>query len=80
MPLPWKALDMGNLPLPVDLSATGKILAVSPAEAARLMGIGRTMLYELIGTGKLRTAKFGSRRLVTLRAIEECLAAHELPQ
>lgn len=53
-------------------------LAVSPAEAARILGIGRTHLYELIGTGALRSVRLGSRRLIPIAALEECLARHEV--
>ena len=53
-------------------------LAVSPIEAARMMGIGRTKLYELIDSGELRTAKIGNRRLVPVDAIRDCLAAHQV--
>ncbi len=52
-------------------------LAVAPGEAARLMGIGRTMLYEEIATARLRSAKIGKRRLITVEAIKEWLAARE---
>lgn len=52
-------------------------LAVSPAEAARLAGIGRTTLYEAIGSGALRSLKLGKRRLITIDALREWLAAAE---
>jgi len=52
-------------------------LGFSPADAARKMSIGRTSLYKLIATKKLRTIKVFSRRLITLQAIQDCLAAHE---
>jgi excisionase family DNA binding protein len=53
--------------------------AYRPSDAARLMGIGRTFLYELIASDKLKSIKLGGRRLVTRQAIEECLKAHEEP-
>ena len=52
-------------------------LAVSPAEAARLAGIGRTTLYEAIGSGALRSLKIGKRRLITIEALQDWLAAAE---
>jgi excisionase family DNA binding protein len=48
-------------------------LAVSPAEAARLAGIGRTKLYEALGTGALPSFKLGSRRLVRIVEIDAWL-------
>jgi excisionase family DNA binding protein len=48
-------------------------LAVSPAEAARMLGIGRTKLYELIAANQLTSIKIGTRRLIRVSAIEEFL-------
>ena len=52
-------------------------LAVSPGEAARISGLGRTTLYEAIGSGALRSLKIGKRRLITIEALKEWLAAAE---
>lgn len=52
-------------------------LAVSPSEAARLAGIGRTTLYDAIGTGALRSLKIGNRRLITVEALQDWLEAAE---
>lgn len=51
-------------------------LAVAPAEAARLAGIGRTRLYEAIASGELPSLKLGSRRLIKLDALEAWLDRH----
>ena len=42
-------------------------------EACRVLGISRPTIYKLIGAGRLRTVKFGTRRLVPVSAIEELL-------
>ena len=52
-------------------------LAVAPGEAARLMGIGRTLVYEEIASTRLRSAKIGKRRLITIEAIKDWLKARE---
>jgi len=52
-------------------------LAVSPGEAARISGVGRTTLYSAIGSGALRSLRIGRRRLITMAALEEWLAAAE---
>ncbi|MES2461320.1 MAG: helix-turn-helix domain-containing protein, partial [Armatimonadota bacterium] len=52
--------------------------ALPPKETARVLGIGRTKLYELIANGTLRSIKIGSRRLITVEAIQQCLAMHEV--
>ena len=57
--------------------ATTERLAVSPGEAARLAGVGRTTLYEAIGSGELRSLKIGKRRLITVEALRDWLAAAE---
>lgn len=48
-------------------------LAVSPAEAARMMSLGRTKLYELIAANQLTSIKIGTRRLIRVSAIEAFL-------
>lgn len=40
--------------------------AVSPAVAAAFAGIGRTRLYELLGSGEIPSAKHGARTLIRL--------------
>jgi len=64
---------------PTDMAATetDAPLAYSPAYAARLMGIGRTLLYELIDRKELKSIRVGARRLITRRAIEQFLAERE---
>ena len=52
-------------------------LAVSPAEAARLTGIGRTTLYQALGSGTLRSFKIGKRRLIKIEALHDWLTAAE---
>jgi excisionase family DNA binding protein len=55
-------------------------LAHSVTDAARLLGIGRTALYELIGRGELPTVRIGSRRLIRdadLRAYLDALVRKE---
>ena len=48
-------------------------LAVSPTEAARLMSLGRTKVYELIAAEELKSFKLGSRRLIRVSEIEAFL-------
>ena len=52
-------------------------LAVSPGEAARISGLGRTTVYEAIGSGALRSLKIGKRRLITIEALTNWLSAAE---
>lgn len=52
-------------------------LAVGPAEAARLIGCGRTRLYELLRDRELPSFNLGRRRLIRMAAIEAWLSAQE---
>lgn len=52
-------------------------IAVSPDEAARLAGIGRTTLYAALAKGDLPSIKTGTRRLVRVEAIREWLERDE---
>jgi excisionase family DNA binding protein len=62
------------------LPAPSVPLAVSPAEAGRLVGVGRTTIYAAISSGELRSLKIGTRRLVAVDALREWLLAHEVAQ
>jgi excisionase family DNA binding protein len=44
-------------------------VAYSPTEAALVMGLSRNTIYELIGSGRLRSVKVGGRRLIPASAI-----------
>lgn len=52
-------------------------IAVSPDEAARLAGIGRTSLYAALAKGDLPSIKIGTRRLIRVDAIRDWLARNE---
>lgn len=47
---------------------------VSVEDAAVALGIGRSPAWELVRTGKLRTVRIGTRRLVPVDAIDELVA------
>ncbi len=44
-------------------------LMYRPAEAARVLGIGRTALFGLLKSGRLRSIKLGGCRFVTSDAL-----------
>ncbi|RZU72026.1 AlpA family transcriptional regulator [Micromonospora kangleipakensis] len=50
---------------------TPRVLRVE--EAARALGIGRSLTYDLIRSGQLRSFKVGSRRLIPAAAIDEVI-------
>ncbi|MBE5074234.1 helix-turn-helix domain-containing protein [Erythrobacteraceae bacterium E2-1 Yellow Sea] len=46
-------------------------ICVRVNDAARMIGIGRTKLYELISTGELETVKIGKATRVTTASLHE---------
>jgi excisionase family DNA binding protein len=49
-------------------------LLFRPEEAAQRLGIGRTLVYELMRSGRLRSVKVGGARRVSARALEDFVA------
>ncbi len=45
-------------------------LVYSVDEAAQRLNVGRTLLYNLIGSGELGSVKIGGRRLITHRQLD----------
>ncbi|MFV2021600.1 excisionase family DNA-binding protein [Micromonospora sp. LOL_023] len=52
-------------------AARPRVLRVE--EAAHELGIGRSLVYDLIRSGRLRSLKVGSRRLIPTAAIDEVI-------
>jgi excisionase family DNA binding protein len=46
-------------------------LLLTPEEAAEVLGIGRTKLYQLLSTKRLRSVRIGASRRVALSALTE---------
>ena len=53
------------------------VLLVRPEDAARVLGIGRTKVYELIRSGELRSVRVGGLRRVPVAALDEFVARLE---
>ena len=51
----------------------GQRLTCAISEACEVTGLGRTKLYELIGTGQLATTTVGRRRLVLVSSLQALL-------
>ena len=49
------------------------LLSVRVGEASRMIGIGRTKLYELFKAGDLETVKIGRATLVTMRSLRRLI-------
>ena len=46
-------------------------MLVRPEDAARVLGVGRTKVYELIRSGALRSVRVGALRRVPVTALNE---------
>lgn len=57
---------------------TGDVLAVSVAEAARLLSWNETGVWQAIRDGKLRSFKLGKRRLISRAALAAFVERREL--
>jgi excisionase family DNA binding protein len=49
-------------------------LAVSIEVACKLIGVGRTTMWVLIRSGRLKTLSVGRRRLIVYRSLEELVS------
>jgi excisionase family DNA binding protein len=66
---------MSTAALEYPLSLEPQLLSVAAAMA--VLNLGRTRLYELINTGRLRSVQEGRRRLIPLTAIRDYVALLE---
>jgi excisionase family DNA binding protein len=57
------------------IKGSGLSRLLSVVEASRELGISRSLLYELLAAGSLRSAKIGRRRLIPRDAIDEFIAS-----
>ena len=53
------------------------VLLVRPEDAARVLGVGRTKVYELMRSGALRSVRVGGLRRVPVAALDEFVARLE---
>jgi excisionase family DNA binding protein len=53
------------------------VLLVRPEDAAQVLGIGRTKVYELIRSGALRSVRVGGLRRIPVSALDEFVARLE---
>jgi excisionase family DNA binding protein len=53
------------------LDENGAALLISVEEAASILGIGRTLMFELMMQGKVSSVKIGRRRLVVRQELDE---------
>ncbi len=52
-----------------------KKLLLKPEEAAEILSIGRSKVYELIGTGELASVRIGACRRIPAEALSDFVAS-----
>lgn len=52
------------------------LLLVRVEEAARLLSLGRSTVYEMIASGELRAVKCGAARRIPVAALQQWIADH----
>lgn len=58
-------------------TALNQRITISVDEAMSAIGVGKTLLYELLNDGSLRSIKVGKKRLVIVESIHEWIANME---
>lgn len=46
-------------------------LLLTPEEAAEVLAVGRSTIYELMGSGRLESVRIGTSRRVRVQALDE---------
>ena len=49
-------------------------LTISVVDAAKMLGVGRTLIYAMISNGRLATVKLGRRTLITTASMHQLVA------
>ena len=57
-----------------DAPSAGTRLLYSVEEAAQLLGIGRTFMFELVAAGHVASFKIGKLRKISRRALDDYIA------
>jgi excisionase family DNA binding protein len=60
-----------------DYEVVREPLLFRPEEAAQRLGVGRTMVYDLIRSGRLRSVKIGGARRISAGALADFVAELE---
>jgi len=62
-----------------NAAAPSDALAYSVDDAAQVIGLSRSKIYELFDTGELQPVKVGRRTLIERGELERFLVAHRRP-
>ncbi|WP_084673912.1 excisionase family DNA-binding protein [Methylobacterium sp. WSM2598] len=69
-------MNCDRVPAPQrDLRASTPKLAFTIEQACYALGLGRTTIYDLLASGKLKGIKVGNRRLILSESVHNFLAA-----
>jgi excisionase family DNA binding protein len=62
------------------MTALSQRVTLSIDDAISAMGIGKTMLYELLNNGSIRSITVGKKRLIIVQSLYDFVAAKELSE
>jgi excisionase family DNA binding protein len=58
-----------------SLQMTASQLAYSPVKAAKVLGIGRSTIFNLLARGEITASKLGTRTLISTEELQRYLAS-----
>jgi excisionase family DNA binding protein len=61
----------------MEQEASQNPISVSVRTATRLSGLGRTRLYDAIGSGEIASVRIGRRRLISFESLRRFLTSRE---
>ena len=61
------------------MSSRVEPVVVTVADAATMLSVGRSRIYELIQSGDLASVKLGASRRLTIKSIRQLLARNAMP-
>jgi excisionase family DNA binding protein len=64
----------------MDQQGLSTPLLVRVEEAARILSLGRSKIYELLGSGELSSVKCGKARRIPLTALVQWVDNHSIPK
>ena len=63
------------MPTSTESLSSEKRILLAPEDAAQLMSVGRTYVYQMMAAGELRSLKMGRLRRIPLSEVERFVSA-----
>jgi excisionase family DNA binding protein len=66
----WERPSVESTPLGRSSAVANESLLLTVEEASRLLRVGRTTMFDLIGRGEIKSIRIGRRRLIARKSLE----------